>query len=229
MEPELKLNINETGKYRTEYITCALQNLSKLDSYKDFIFNNINKQILARVQRLQNLKSRINRIRGILPKINENNRAMAIKSKKYYPNNQHTFYQYLNLEDRPEEIKKIINNTYNNPNISKTNIKKPLVEKGENGYLGKLLKENIDDCISYQTLNNMQKTVQDLASELSDLRFKNIGSSLTSDLKDLVYEKTKYLETNFGSLPNAPQPNAPKIKISILFSTAHSIIALILL
>ena len=127
MDPELKLHINESGKYRTEYLTSAIKNLSKLDSYKDLIFNNINKNILARVEKLQNLKSRINRIRAILPKLNEYNNAITIKTKKYYPSSKHNYYQYINLEDRPEEIKNLINNIYNcNPTIPTINIKKPL-------------------------------------------------------------------------------------------------------
>lgn len=200
MDPELKLHINETGKFRSEYLTCAIQNLGKLDSYKDFIFNNINKSISARVQKLQNLKSRINRIRAILPKLSECNHAMTIKSKKYYPSNKHNYYQYIHLEDRPEEINNLINTIYNvnNPNIPKTNIKKPLVDKGDKGNLGKIPRESFDDYISYQQLSNMQKTVKDLANELCELRFKNIGTSLVNELNDLVYEKTQYLETNFG-------------------------------
>ena len=201
MDTELKLHVNETGKYRREYLTFAIQNLSKLDSYKDYIFNNINKSISSRVQKLQDLKSRINRIRAILPKLNECNNAMTIKSKKYYPTAKHNYYQYINLEDNPETIKNLIDKYYNcNPDIPKINIKKPLVEKGENNILGKIPKESFDDCISSQLLSNMQKKVQDLASELYDLRFKNIGSSLSNELNDLVYEKTKYMETSFGFL-----------------------------
>ena len=200
MDPELKLHINETGKYRTEYLTFAIQNLSKLDTFKNLIFNNINRNIATRVQKLQNLKSRINRIRTILPKLSESNHAMTIKSKKYYPSSKHTFYKYINLEERPEEIQNLINSIYNvnNPNIPKTNIKKPLVDKGAKGNLGKIPRETFDDYISYQLLCNMQKTVKDLASELCELRFKNIGTSLVNELNDLVYEKTQYLETNFG-------------------------------
>ena len=43
----------------------------------------------------------------------------------------------------------------------------------------------------------MQKKVKDLASELYETRFKNIGSSLVNESKDLVYEKTPYLQTSF--------------------------------
>ena len=199
MDPELKLHINESGKYRTEYLTSAIQNLSKLDSYKDFIFNNINKNILSRVEKLQNLKSRINRIRAILPKLNECNNALTIKSKKYYPTSKHNYYQYLNLEDRPEEIQNLINTIYNcnNPNNPTINIKKPLVEKPESNVLGKIPRETIDDCLSSQLLSNMQKKVKDLASEIYEIRFKNIGSSLVNELNDLVYEKTPYLDTSF--------------------------------
>lgn len=82
MEPEFKLHLDETGKYQSEYLTFALQNLSKLDSYKNMIFNNINKNILSRTKKLEDLKSRINRIKAILPKLNECNNAMTIKSKK---------------------------------------------------------------------------------------------------------------------------------------------------
>ena len=139
MDLQLKLHINESGKYRTEYLTCVIQNLSKLDSYKDFIFNNINKNIVSRVEKLQNLKSRINRIRTILPILNERNDALTIKSKKYYPSNKHNYYKYLNLEDRPEEINNLINTiyNYNNQNLPTINIKKPLVEKPESNVLGK--------------------------------------------------------------------------------------------
>ena len=199
MDAELKVHINETGKYRTEYLTFAIQNLSKLDSYKDYIFNNINKNIASRVQKLQNLKSRINRIREILPKLNDCNSAMTIKSKKYYPDNTHHYYQYINLQDNPEAIKKLIDSNFNsNPNISKINIKRPLVDKGEKGTLGKIPKETLEESISSQILGNMQKKVKDLATELYELRFRNIGSSLTNELNDLVYEKTPYLETSFG-------------------------------
>ena len=199
MDAELKVHINETGKYRTEYLTFAIQNLSKLDSYKDYIFNNINKNIASRVQKLQNLKSRINRIREILPKLNDCNSAMTIKSKKYYPDNKHHYYQYINLQDNPEAIKKLIDSNFNsNPNISKINIKRPLVDKGEKGTLGKIPKETLEESISSQILGNMQKKVKDLATELYELRFRNIGSSLTNELNDLVYEKTPYLETSFG-------------------------------
>ena len=199
MEPELKLHLNETGKYRSEYLTFALQNLNKLDSYKDLIFNNINKNILSRVEKLQNLKSRINRIRAILPKLNECNNAMTIKSKKYYPLSKHSYYKYLNLEERPEEITNLINSNYNcnNQNVQIANVKKPLVEKPDNNILGKIPRESLDDCIASQLLSNMQKKVKDLASELYELRIRNMGSSLVNDLNDLVYEKTNYLETSF--------------------------------
>ena len=199
MEQELNINLNDTGKFRSEYLTSAIKTLSKLDSYKDVVFNNINKNLLSRVEKLQNLKSRINRIRAILPKINEYNSAITIKSKKYYPKEKHTYYQYINLHDQPEEITNLINTNYNctNPNIPKINIKKPLVQKPDSNVLGKIPRETFDDCISSQLLCNIQKKFDDLASELYNLRIKNIGSSLINEMNDLVYEKTNYLETSF--------------------------------
>ena len=200
MDAYLKLNLNDSGKYPTEYFTNVIQNLSKLDSYKDFIFNNINKNLAWRVEKLQNLKSRINRIRAILPKLTETNDAITIKSKKYYPQAQHNYYKFINLQEKPEEISNIINANYNctNPNIPKINVKNPLINKNESNILGKNPKETFDDCINYQTVTNMQQKVNDLASELYKLRFQNIGSSLDNPLNDLVYEKTNFLETSFN-------------------------------
>jgi len=200
MDAYLPLNLNDIGKYHSEYLTNAIQNLSKLDSYKDFIFNNINKNLASRVEKLQNLKSRINRIRAILPKLTETNDAITIKSKKYYPSIKHNYYKFINLQEKPEDINNIINSNYNctNPNTPKINVKVPYVDKGGKINLGKAPKETFDDCIVYQMITNMQEKVNDLASELYEIRFKNIGSSMDNKLNDLVYEKTNYLETSFN-------------------------------
>ena len=199
MDAYLKLNLNDSGKYESEYLTNVIQNLSKLDSYKDFIFNNINKNLASRVEKLQNLKSRINRIRAILPKLTETNDAITIKSKKYYPTSKHNFYKFINLQEKPEEINNIINSNYNstNPNIPKINVKNPCVDKNEKNILGKNPKESLDDCLNYQLITNMQEKVNDLASELYKIRLQNYGSSIENPLNDLVYEKTNYLETSF--------------------------------
>ena len=200
MDAYLKLNLNDSGKFPSEYFTNVVQNLSKLDSYKDFIFNNINKNLAWRVEKLQNLKSRINRIRAILPKLTETNDAITIKSKKYYPQAKHNYYKFINLQEKPEEISNILNANYNctNPNIPKINVKNPLIDRNENSILGKNPKETFDDCINYQTISNMQQKVNDLASELYRLRFQNMGSSLDNPLNDLVYEKTNFLDTSFN-------------------------------
>ena len=200
MDAYLKLNLNDPGKYESEYLTNLIQNLSKLDSYKDFIFNNINRNLASRVEKLQNLKSRINRIRAILPKLTETNDAITIKSKKYYPQPKHDYYKLINLQGKPEEIANIINSNYNctNPNIPKINVKNPLVDKNEKNILGKQPKESLDDCIKNQIIINMQQKVNDLASELYTIRLKNLGSSLDNPLNDLVYEKTNFLDTSFN-------------------------------
>ena len=199
MDADLKLNLNDTGKYHSEYLTTAIQNLSKLDSYKDFIFNNINKNLASRVEKLQNLKSRINRIKAILPKLSETNDAITIKSKKYYPSSKYHYYKYINLQEKPEEISNIINTNYNsiNPNIPKINVKVPFVEKNEKNNLGKPPKESIDNCINYQKISDLQKGVNDLANELYEIKIKNMSNSLDNPLKDLVYEKTNHLNTSF--------------------------------
>ena len=200
MDAYLTLNLNDTGKYHSEYLTNTIQNLSKLDSYKDFIFNNINKNLASRVEKLQNLKSRINRIRAILPKLTETNDAITIKSKKYYPSSKHNYYKSINLQEKQEDITNIIDSNYNsiNPNVPKINVKNPLVDKKDKIILGKAPKETLDDCINYQILTNMQQKVNDLATELYKIRIQNLSNSLDNPLNDLVYEKTNYLETSFN-------------------------------
>ena len=190
MKADLNIHMNETGKFRAEYLTSAIQSLNKLDNYKDYVFNNINKNISDRVTKLQNLKSRINRIKEILPKLNEYKGALTIKSKKYYPTDTHKYYQYVHLEDNIDSINNIINSNYskNNKNFLKINTKKHLYDKN-NDFFGKIPRDNLDEGCNMQSLFNIQKRYQDLANQLFNIRFKNIGSSLFTELNDLVYDK----------------------------------------
>ena len=199
MKADLNIHINETGKFRAEYLTSAIQNLNKLDNYKNYVFNNINKNISDRVTKLQNLKSRINRIKEILPKLNDYTNALTIKSKRYYPTDTHKYYHYINLEDNMETINNIINSNYtkNNQNFMKINTKKPLYDKN-NDFFGKMPRENLDEAVNMQSLNNIQKRYKDLANELYEIRFKNIGSSLFTELNDLVYDKSQCFDTSFS-------------------------------
>lgn len=198
MKVDLNIHINETGKFRAEYLTSAIQNLNKLDNYKNYVFNNINKNISDRVTKLQNLKSRINRIKEILPKLNEYKGALTIKSKKYYPSDTHKYYQYIHLEDNMDSINNIINSNYskNNQNFLKINTKKHLYDKN-NDFFGKIPRDNLDEGCNMQSLFNIQKRYQDLANQLFEIRFKNIGSSLFTELNDLVYDKSQYFKTSF--------------------------------
>ena len=199
MKADLNIHINETGKFRAEYLTSAIQNLNKLDNYKNYVFNNINKNISDRVTKLQNLKSRINRIKEILPKLNDYSGALTIKSKRYYPADSHTYYHYIHLEDNPDTINNLINSNYtkNNPNFLKINTKKPLYDKNIE-FFGTIQRENLEEGLNMQELSNVQKRYQDLANELYNIRFKNIGSSLFTELNDLVYDKSQYFDTSFS-------------------------------
>ena len=113
--------------------------------------------------------------------------------------NQNNQYYNIHLEDNPDTINNLINSNYskNNPNFLKINTKKPLYDKNIE-FFGTIQRENLEEGLNMQELSNVQKRYQDLANELYNIRFKNIGSSLFTELNDLVYDKSQYFDTSFS-------------------------------
>ena len=194
---EISLNLNEINK--DECLPNILFSLSKLDNIKENIFYDINKGLQTRIERLQNFKSRINRIKQIISSLNNVTQAMMIKSKKYYPNIQINFHKNIYLEEDINGINNIIISKRNDsiPNNKKLN-SKPLSNPKEN-LLTSTHKFSMDNALLEESLILTMEKYNDLSRELFETRFKNIGIiNEKEEGNNLIYEHTKYTNSEFS-------------------------------
>ena len=194
---EISLNLYEINK--DECLPNILFSLSKLDNIKENIFYDINKGLQTRIERLQNFKSRINRIKQIISSLNNVTQAMMIKSKKYYPNIQINFHKNIYLEEDINGINNIIISKRNDsiPNNKKLN-SKPLSNPKEN-LLTSTHKFSMDNALLEESLILTMEKYNDLSRELFESRFKNIGIiNEKEEGNNLIYEHTKYTNSEFS-------------------------------
>ena len=194
---EISLNLYEINK--DECLPNILFSLSKLDNIKENIFYDINKGLQTRIERLQNFKSRINRIKQIISSLNNVTQAMMIKSKKYYPNVQINFHKNIFLEEDINGINNIIISKRNDsiPNNKKLN-SKPLSNPKEN-LLTSTHKFSMDNALLEESLILTMEKYNDLSRELFESRFKNIGIiNEKEEGNNLIYEHTKYTNSEFS-------------------------------
>ena len=194
---EISLNLYEINK--DECLPNILFSLSKLDNIKENIFYDINKGLQTRIERLQNFKSRINRIKQIISSLNNVTQAMMIKSKKYYPNIQINFHKNIYLEEDINGINNIIISKRNDsiPNNKKLN-SKPLSNPKEN-LLTSTHKFSMDNALLEESLILTMEKYNDLSRELFETRFKNIGIiNEKEEGNNLIYEHTKYTNSEFS-------------------------------
>ena len=194
---EISLNLYEINK--DECLPNILFSLSKLDNIKENIFYDINKGLQTRIERLQNFKSRINRIKQIISSLNNVTQAMMIKSKKYYPNIQINFHKNIYLEEDINGINNIIISKRNDsiPNNKKLN-SKPLSNPKEN-LLTSTHKFSMDNALLEESLILTMEKYNDLSRELFESRFKNIGIiNEKEEGNNLIYEHIKYTNSEFS-------------------------------
>ena len=194
---EISLNLYDINK--DECLPNILLSLSKLDNIKENIFYDINKGLQTRIERLQNFKSRINRVRQIISSLNNVTQAMMIKSKKYYPNVEINFHKNIYLEEDINGINNIIISKRNDsiPNNKKLN-SKPLSNPKEN-LLTSTHKFSMDNALLEESLILTMEKYNDLSRELFESRFKNIGIiNEKEEGNNLIYEHTKYTNSEFS-------------------------------
>ena len=92
MKSEIKFPILNSEKFSKEIMSDLIDSLDKLETIQKTIFNRLNTSLNERINKLCNIKSRINRANKIIsnfPKINE---AITLKSSFHYPTKNHNYY-----------------------------------------------------------------------------------------------------------------------------------------
>ena len=152
--------------YEKENIKQMIEHFSILDNIKNNIFNKFNQGINIRIEKLQNLKSRINRLKQCILILNNRDKALTIKSKKNYPNENYNYFTDIFIEDEQENINKIITEKNKETIFKKINSKSRVQKNDITNILGKVPKGNLHTAIELQQLMNLTKKYNDLSLEI---------------------------------------------------------------
>lgn len=124
MKSAFEVNTVHCDYYSQESLLSAIMSMEQLDKVCDTFFDNINKAINERKEKLINLQSRINRILKIISIIKSKNQIFTFKSLRYYPKKEDHVSQSIFYNE-------IFNQNYNKESIKKEIIRnKKITELG---------------------------------------------------------------------------------------------------
>ena len=107
MKSEINCPILNNEKFSKEVLTDIINSLEQLENTKNTIFNRLNNAFSERVNKLCNLKSRINRANQIILSYSSINEALTLKSKYHYPSKKHNFYTPTIIDPNASSINKV--------------------------------------------------------------------------------------------------------------------------
>ena len=199
MKQNFEISLNSNCLYEKENIKQIIEHFSTLNNIKNNIFNKFNQGIKIRIEKLQNLKSRINRLKQCILILNNSERAITIKSKKNYPLSNYNFFSDIFIEEDLENINRIISEKNRETLFKKINSNSRVQKNDITNILGKVPKGNLHIAIELQQLMNLTKKYNDLSLEIYQTKMKNLGYNLNLDEgNDFIYEQNKKLNTEFS-------------------------------
>lgn len=92
MKAEINCPILSSEKFSKEVLNDIVNSLEKLENTKNTIFNRLNTAFSERVNKLCNIKARINRANQIIASYSSITDAITLKSKYHYPTQKHYYY-----------------------------------------------------------------------------------------------------------------------------------------
>lgn len=96
MKSEYEIQLSSSSVFKKETYLQIINSMEKLENVNSDILGNINKNILEKRNRLENLHSRIIRINKILALLENIPQALTLLSKKFYPENLES-YQFKSI------------------------------------------------------------------------------------------------------------------------------------
>lgn len=112
MKTEINFPILTNEKYSKEVLSDLINSLELLENTKNTIFNRLNTAFSERVNKLCNIKARINRANKIIASYSSIAEAITLKSKYHYPTKNHSYYTPTIIDQsltkiNPESIPKL--------------------------------------------------------------------------------------------------------------------------
>lgn len=158
MKVQKELQLINNDKYSIESLGEMVTALEKLEAYKEGLFNKANAALTERVNRLSNIKSRINRANQIIQTYPTINKAITIKSKLVYPQQNHLYYHILDYDQNAQTVPPKTNNPYLNRNPA-----------NDPNLLGKESKAFAERISTVTLLRNIIPVYNDLCEDLSKI------------------------------------------------------------
>ena len=193
------LHLISNDNYSVESLTQLVNTMEQLEATKENIINHANSALVERSNRLGNIKSRINRANQIIQTFLGLNKALTIKSKLIYPQQEHHYYHLLKEND----VTSVYSQRINNPLINANPMNDPAL-------LGKEPKAMIERISAVSLLQKVIDLANDLNLICPEISLANIDEMGGIDpLLDFVtsdfdfYKKIKIEEIkkmNFGIL-----------------------------
>ena len=106
MKAEINCPILTSEKFSKEVLGDIVTSLEKLENTKATIFNRLNSAFAERVNKLCNIKARINRANQIIASFSNINDAITLKSKYHYPTQKHSFYTPTIIDQNATSLNK---------------------------------------------------------------------------------------------------------------------------
>ena len=106
MKAEINCPILSSEKFSKEVLNDIVNSLEKLENTKTTIFNRLNTAFSERVNKLCNIKARINRANQIIAKFSSITDAITLKSKYHYPTKNHYYYTPTIIDQNATSVTK---------------------------------------------------------------------------------------------------------------------------
>ena len=214
MKAEINCPILTNEKFSKEVLGDLVSSLEQLENTKATIFNRLNSAIAERVNKLCNIKARINRANQIISNYSSINEAITIKSKKHYPSQKHNYYTSMIIDKNAT--------TLSRPPQEKIN-RIVLNEKENLGFKSLAAKEKIvtyDKFLSYATqFNDVVNTLDKVIAQENSIRqcMDDFGPILKHVTNDFSLANKNKIETAKKQLAF---PRTVSTSISRIGSTA---------
>lgn len=105
MKTEINCPVLSNEKFSKEVLKDMITSLELLENAKNSIFNRLNTAFNERINKLCNIKARINRANKIIASYSSINEAITLKSKYHYPSKKHNYYTPTIIDQNSTKIK----------------------------------------------------------------------------------------------------------------------------
>ena len=209
MQSNYAMPLVSCDQFKTVAIIDVINKLERLTQIKNSILSNVSDKITQRIGRLQNIKSRLVRLKEMIRIVSMQSKTITIKSKRNYPNKKYEIPNtVLSGEELDMNILRNINSMNFNSTINtKTVYADPVNNRVENvegkSYLREAPAGSIDEAIKMQIiLNECLKKYSEITKSIFEARIKaSTASTINNDSHFEIDQNDKnsiYTLTNFN-------------------------------